>query len=93
MSSTIEARTVRPSSMTAAAAAATVGKVATTVERGCLGRDEAQDRPGDDAQGALGADEELEQRQAGDVLDPLAAERDQRAVGEHDVEAERRSRS
>ena len=53
-----------------------------------LGRDEAQDRPGDDAQGALGADEELEQRQAGDVLDPLAPERDQRAVGEDDVEPE-----
>ena len=55
---------------------------------GRLGGDEAQGRPGDDAQGALGADEQLEQRQAGDVLDPLAAEGDQGAVGEHDVEAE-----
>ena len=88
ISSTSEARTVRPSSMTAAAAAATVGKVATTVDRRGLGRHEAQGRPGDDAQGALGADEELEQRQAGDVLDPLAAERHEGAVGEHDVEAE-----
>ena len=53
-----------------------------------LGGDEAQGRPGDDAQGALGADEQLEQRQSGDVLDPFAAEGDQGAVGEHDVEAE-----
>ena len=32
--------------------------------------------------------EQLEQRETGDVLDPLAAERDERAVGEDDVEAE-----
>ena len=55
---------------------------------GGLGRHEPQDRAGDDAEGALAADEELEQRQPGDVLDPLAAERDEGAVGEHDVEAE-----
>ena len=41
---------------------------------GGLGGHEAQGRPGDDAEGALGADEELEQRQARDVLDPLAAQ-------------------
>ena len=88
ISSTSEARTVRPSSMTAAAAAATVGKVATTVDVGACAGTSRRIGPGDDAEGALRADEELEQRQAGDVLDPLAAEGDQGAVGEHDVEAE-----
>ena len=88
ISSTSEARTVRPSSMTAAAAAATVGKVATTVEVGAWAGTQPQGGPGDDAEGALRADEELEQRQARDVLDPLAAEGDQGAVGEHHVEAE-----
>ena len=53
-----------------------------------LGRHEPQDRAGDDAEGALAADEQLEQRQPGHVLDALAAQRDQGAVGEHDVEAE-----
>ena len=53
-----------------------------------LRRDEPQDRAGDDAEGALAADEQLEQAQPGDVLDALAAEGHQRAVGEHDVEAE-----
>ena len=53
-----------------------------------LRRDESQDRAGDDAEGALAADEQLEQAQPGDVLDALAAERHERAVGEHDVETE-----
>ena len=76
------------SATTASAAACTVGNVATSVDRAACGRHQPQDRPGDDAERALAADEQLEQREPGDVLDPLAAEGDQRAVGEHDVEAE-----
>ena len=79
---------MRPSSMTAAAAAATVGKVATTVEVGAWAGTRRRVAPGDDAEGALGADEELEEGQARDVLDPLATEGQEGPVGEHDVEAE-----
>ena len=42
----------------------------------------------DDAEGAAAADEELEQRQAGYVLDPLATEGDQGPIGEHHIEPE-----
>ena len=51
-------------------------------------RHQPQDRAGHDAERALRPDEELEQGQPGDVLDPLAAEGHERAVGQHDVEAE-----
>ena len=53
-----------------------------------LRRHQAHHGARDDAERALAADEELEQRQPGDVLDARAAERDQGAVGEHHVEAE-----
>ena len=53
-----------------------------------LRRHQPQDRPRDDAERALAAHEQLEQRQPRHVLDPLAAEGDEGAVGEHDVEAE-----
>ena len=50
--------------------------------------DQPQDRAGDHAERALAADEELQQRESGNVLDPLAAEDDLGAVREHHVEAE-----
>ena len=55
---------------------------------GGLSGDEPEGGAGDDAESALAPDEQLEQRQPGDVLDPLAPELHERAVGEHHVEAE-----
>ena len=88
MSSIIEARSRAPMATTTRAASATSSKVATRVAGGCLRRHEPERRPRHDAERALAADEELDEREPGGVLDPLAPEAHEGAVGQHDVQPE-----
>jgi len=53
-----------------------------------LGGDETQHRFSDDAECSFATDEELGQRQSGDVLEPGPTELGCRAIGQHDREAE-----
>ena len=56
--------------------------------RGRLRGDQPQRQLGDHAEHALRPDEELGQREPGDVLEPRAAQAQRGAVGQHDLHAE-----
>ena len=73
---------------TASPAAGTLSKKARSVSLGAGCGQQAQGRLGDDPERALGADEEVRQVVAHDVLGVPAAGADDLAVGEHDLEAQ-----
>ena len=88
MNSSIEGRSRRVMASTVAVASSRVANVATRVAGGrCFGISRS-DHLGDDAERPLAADEQLGQRQAGDVLEPGPAEPHRGAVGEHHGQAE-----
>ena len=88
MNSSIEGRSRWVIASTVAVASSRVANVATRVAGGrCFGISRRIDL-GDDPERPLRADEQLGQRQPGDVLQPRPAEPDRRPVGEHDRQPE-----
>ena len=88
ISSSIDGRSVAVIATTAAAAASIEAKFGDQRRRRRRRRQQPQGQLGDHAERALGADEQLGQRQPGDVLQPRAAQPHRGAVGEHDLHAE-----